>query len=164
MSDAISVLNLTLTSGTLNGTGDLSIAANGKLNWSGGTMSGTGKVIIPATAQLNISGGSQKFFRKRTIDNHGTTTWTGTGDFRSGDGAVFNNLGLFDVQNDDIFTDNLNGGAVFNNSGTFRKTVATGLTNMNIFFNNTGVIDILTGTVSFKRRRQWTSSVVNKLV
>lgn len=130
---------------------ELTLAANGRLRWTGGTMEGTGKVIIPATAQLVLNGGNHKNLRERTIDNLGTTTWTGTGDFRFGDGAVFNNLAgaVFDVQNNEPIS-NLGGAAPqFNNAGTFQKTVAVDDTPINIFFNNTGTIDPGSGTFSF---------------
>jgi len=77
-------------------------------------------------------------------------TNTLVGDIHSGIGAVFNNTGLFDAQNDQSFFFNLGGDpSVFNNAGTFKKTVGTGTTTMAIFFNNTGTIDIQTGTVDF---------------
>ena len=149
---AESVLNstFTLSGGTLKGTGN--VVLNGLSTWTGGDMSGTGKITIPATAQLNISGGSIKDLRGRTIDNLGTTTWTGTGDIRSGNGAVFNNLAdaVFDVRNDEPFRGDLGGAAsVFNNVGTFRKSVTTGVTSINLFFNNTGTVDVDSGTLSF---------------
>ena len=150
--DAVTALNLDLASGTLKGSGDLTMAANGQLDWTGGTMKGGGKVTIPATARLNISGGSNKDLRDRTIDNLGTTTWTGTGDIRSGIGGVFNNLAgaVFDVQNDEPFSFNLGGTpSVFNNAGTFRKTVAVGETIISVAFINTGTIDEQSGTLTF---------------
>ena len=111
-------------------------------------------VTIPVTAQLNISGNSTKGLRFRTINNSGTTTWTGLGTINSGVGAVFNNLAgaTFDVQNNEVFDYNLGGTVtVFNNSGTFRKTVGDLTTTMDIIFNNTGTIDVQIGTVNFTR-------------
>ena len=150
--NAVTALNLDLVSGTLRGSGDLTMSANGQLDWTGGNISGTGKVTIPETAELNISGTANKDLRNRTIDNLGTTTWTGTGNIRSGNGAVFNNLagGVFDVQNDEFFSDNLGGAAPrFNNAGTFKKTVGTGTTNISLVFNNTGVVDVDSGLLSY---------------
>ena len=150
--NAVTALNLDVVSGTLNGSGDLTMAAGGQLDWTGGTMNGGGKITIPETAELNISGTANKDLRNRTIDNLGTTTWTGTGNIRSGNGAVFNNLagGVFDVQNDEFFSDNLGGAAPrFNNAGTFKKTVGTGTTNISLVFNNTGVVDVDSGLLSY---------------
>ena len=150
--NAVTALNLDLVSGTLRGSGDLTMSANGQLDWTGGNISGTGKVTIPETAELNISGTANKDLRNRTIDNLGTMTWTGTGNIRSGNGAVFNNLagGVFDVQNDEFFSDNLGGAAPrFNNAGTFKKTVGTGTTNISLVFNNTGVVDVDSGLLSY---------------
>ena len=150
--DAVTALNLVFAGGTLGGTGDLTIDAGGVFTWSGGTMDGGGAVNIPATGALNITG--EVNFKGRTINNSGTTTWTGTGHINSGQGAVFNNLAgaTFDVRNDRSFRFNLGGDAsVFNNltGATFRKTVAEGTTTMALFFNNTGTIDVQTGTVNF---------------
>ena len=76
--------DLTVSRGALQGAGDLSISANGRLDWTGGTINGGGKVIIPATGRLNISGGTNKHLRNRTIGNLGITTWTGGGAIRAG--------------------------------------------------------------------------------
>ena len=65
---------------------------------------------------------------------------------------MFNNLvgGIFDARNNEPFVANLGGAApVFNNLGTFEKTVGTGVTTMALLFNNTGTIDVQTGTVNF---------------
>ena len=150
--NAVTALNLDVVSGTLNGSGDLTMAASGTLDWTGGTLDGGGKITIPATAELNISGTANKDLRNRTIDNLGTTTWTGTGNIRSGNGGVFNNLSgaTFDAQNDRSFVYSLAGGAtVFNNAGTFKKTVGTGTTDISLVFNNTGVVDVDSGILSY---------------
>ena len=150
--DALTALNLQLAGGTLGAAGDLTMDAGGVFTWSGGTMDGGGKVTIPETGQLNINGGSNKSLRDRTINNSGTTTWSGSGNINSGLGAVFNNLagGIFDVKNDRSFSYNLGGGApVFNNTGTVRKTSGAGTTTISVTFNNTGIIDIQTGIVNF---------------
>ena len=66
----------------------------GQLDWTGGNMSGD----RPARHQR----GENKGLTNCTIDNLGTTTWTGAGDINSGIGAVFNDLAgaPFYAQND----------------------------------------------------------------
>ena len=117
-------------------------------------MDGGGKVTIPETGQLNISGASNKSLRDCTINNSGTTTWSGTGNINSGLGAVFNNLagGIFDVKNDRSFSNTLGGAApVFSNTGTVRKTAGAGTTTMNVSLQNDGMVDVDTGTLSITR-------------
>ncbi len=63
---------------TVTGPGDFSIGANGTntgdyLTWSG-TMSGTGTTTIGPYATLTIGGGAT--LDSRTLDNHGTVSWT----------------------------------------------------------------------------------------
>ena len=115
-------------------------------------MEGTGTTIISSTAALTISGTSNKEFLSRSIDNAGTATWTG-GTINNGQGAVFNNLAsaTFDVQTDRTF-DFIRGGTVtvFNNAGTFTKT-AGAATTMDVAFNNTGTVTVLTSTLKLTR-------------
>ena len=66
--------------------------------------------------------------------------------------AVINNLpgALFDVQNDATLVRISGGGnPSFNNQGTFRKSAGAGVTTIEIFFDNTGTIEELSGTVIF---------------
>ncbi|MCH8185482.1 MAG: cadherin-like domain-containing protein, partial [Chloroflexi bacterium] len=139
---------ITGSSGTLSGAGDITVS--GTLTWTAGTMSGSGKTTIEATAALNMSG-TTKNLNERTLDNLGTATWTGTGNINARDGSVFNNIGTFDAQNDRTF-DWISGAApVFNNTGTFKKTVGTSITTIDVIFNNTGTLDAQSGTINLTR-------------
>jgi len=64
------------------------------------------------------------------------------------DGGIYNLSGaLFSLQNDQAI--NLAYGyEYFNNAGTVRKSVATGTTTFNVVFNNSGTLDVQSGTVS----------------
>ena len=64
--------NLTMLSGTLAGSGDISIA--GTFNWSAGTMIGSGKMTLPNGATLNLNGGTHQL--NRVLENNGTANWT----------------------------------------------------------------------------------------
>ncbi|MBI3421978.1 MAG: SBBP repeat-containing protein [Acidobacteria bacterium] len=140
-----SIINntFTLSSGTLAGTGGLAVA--GLTTWSGGTMSGSG--VTDATGGLVLSGGG-KSLSGRTLNNVGLATWT-AGDLNFGSSAVLNNLvgATFDAQN------NLNmlggGNGTFNNAGLFKKSTGTGTTGVFVTFNNTGSVQLLSGTLSF---------------
>src|SRR6202000_1856268 len=56
---------------------------------------------------------------------------------------------LFDAENDQIMTNgNASGTAFFNNAGTFLKSAGTNTT-VGVTFNNTGLVDIQSGAMSF---------------
>ena len=159
MGGTVTAANFKLTGGTLTGTGNLSVS--GLLIWTGGTMSGSGKTTVEAAAALNISGTSHKNLNVRMLDNLGTATWTGTGNIRASDGSVFNNIGTFDAQNDRIFDQFSGALAEFNNSGTFKKTVGTGVTTIDVVFNNTGTLDAQSGTINLTRGGGVSTGVYN---
>jgi len=147
----ITVKKITLF-GTLTGTSDLRVT--GQLDWTGGTMSGTSSTTILPGAVMNISGTNIKYWSQRTINNAGTVTWTGNSDIAAGFNATFNNLAnaTFDIQNDPNLADN---GSIyrtytfFNNAGTLIKSGGSGKTTLVAFFNNTGTVEVRSGTLSF---------------
>jgi hypothetical protein len=133
---------LTLTGGTLTGVGGMTVT--GVFTWTGGDMSGTG--------QTNANGGMvigapYNVLNQRTLNTAGTTTWLGTGDIYLNDGAVINNSGTWDVQNDQ----NLYANGTFNNlaGAIFRKTAGAGTTTIQVLFNNSGTVETQNGTINF---------------
>jgi hypothetical protein len=98
---------LTLSGGTLSGAGSLTIPTGGSASWTGGAMTGSGKTVISGAsdadpeATLEISGASSKSVSSgRTLENHGNATFTSTASIDSGTGAIIENSGTFDLQND----------------------------------------------------------------
>ena len=84
----------------------------------------------------------------RTLDNAGTTVWTGAANINVNDAVITNRVGaLFNVQNDSpLYVD---GGAPrFDNAGTFRKSLSAGTTTLGVSFNNYGTVDIQGGTLT----------------
>src|SRR6185312_14424771 len=71
---ASQLANLTLSNGTITGSGDVTIA--GTFNCPSGTMSGSGKTILASgsTATLTIC----YLVLSRQLDNHGTVNRTST--------------------------------------------------------------------------------------
>jgi fibronectin-binding autotransporter adhesin len=141
---AITLTALLLSGGTLNGSDNLTVS--GLFTWWGGTMSGTGTTT--ANGGITIDGSGMTLARPLT--NTGTALWTGPGDIAATADAVFNNPlnAVFDIQNNQTFS----GPScipVFNNAGIFRKEASYGITAIGLFFNNTGTVDIQTGTVNF---------------
>ncbi len=138
---------LTLSSGRLLGTGGLSV--NGTVNWTADSEIDT-TVAIAGGASMNLSGFGTRFLNGGTINNSGTINWSGAHNISVYNSGVINNLagGLFSVTNDQqIYQHCCSAGQAFNNAGTFRKTVATGTTQiLNNGFNNSGTVDIQSGT------------------
>ncbi len=135
---------LSFGGGTITGGGDLTIES--QLAWTGGTMSGTG--VINANGGIAMSGTAIKDLVTRTLNNPGAATWTGTGAVRLGSGAVINNTGLWDAQNDAAVTVSLATPRTFNNMGTFRKSAGSGTTTVSVTFNNSGTVEVQTGTLN----------------
>jgi YD repeat-containing protein len=142
----VTAQNLDLSSGTLTGSGTLTV--NGTLSWTGGTMSGTGATSVTGT--LAISGGSAKILDVRTLTNGGSATWSGTGNVYLSNAAVLSNTGIFLAQNDQNFYPNGGSGMTVSNSGTFTKAGTAGTTTVGggIAFTNTGLVDAQSGTVA----------------
>ncbi|HAO77802.1 MAG TPA: hypothetical protein DCQ92_02280 [Verrucomicrobia subdivision 3 bacterium] len=130
----------------------------GTLNWLSGALSG--QLTVAAGAVLNLSGNNDREFGPNSVlNNAGTVRWTDSGRLYGYDGyspglAYINNLAgaLFDVQGNGGFDIGSYYGIpfVFTNAGILRKTGGAGTTSFSgITFNNTGTVDIQSGTVSF---------------
>ena len=147
---AASVINDTfeLNSGTLTGAGDLTVIDS--LGWSGGTMGGAGSTN--ATGGLSITGSAAKTLSGRVLNNQGAASWSDTGNITLSSGAVLNNLVGYtlDVQNDQSFVAAGSPLPTINNAGVFLKSAgsATTTASTNVRFNNTGTVEVQTGTVS----------------
>lgn len=143
--EVVNVPTLEQTSGTLSGSDTINVA--GVLTWSAGTMSGSG--VINANGGLQLTNASGIFLREtRRLNNAGAAVWTGVGNFANDTGTVVNNLAgaTFAIQTTGDFS-----GATFNNAGTLTKTSGggDGVTFFNGPFNNSGTVEILSGTLRF---------------
>ena len=138
-------LNLTAASSELIVSGDLTV--DGVLNWASGTMTGAGITRIGSGGVLNISGNATLL--ARTLSNGGTANWT-AGNLNIDSGAVISNLaaGVFNIGFDGRASTGGSGGGVFNNAGVLHKTAGTLTANLILQFNNTGTVDIQSGTLS----------------
>jgi hypothetical protein len=133
---------------TLTGTGTLTISDTA--TWERGTMSGSGRTVIATGATLSIINVSITLgLSSRTLENGGTVLWTGASLSLLNSAIITNRLGaLFEIQGAGALV--FGGGAVprFDNAGIFRKSVNTGTTSLGqIPFNNTGTVEIQTGTL-----------------
>ncbi|MEM1170047.1 MAG: calcium-binding protein [Cyanobacteria bacterium P01_H01_bin.35] len=154
------VANFEQTGGTLGGTGNFRVAVptpapgetpqSSSFIWSGGSQAGTGTTTIEAGTTANINGTDTKTLAQRTFNNESTITWADTGNLSAQDGATFNNIGNFDIQNSESFLGDNEDGSTFNNSGTVTKTLSPGASDFeNNVFNNTGTVDAQTGSIVF---------------
>ncbi|HEX7255988.1 MAG TPA: Calx-beta domain-containing protein [Gaiellaceae bacterium] len=134
--------------GTLGGSGVLTMTGPGASSWTSGQMLGSGTTAVPAGATLNLSGTGTKTLR-RVLSNAGTVTWSGTGEIHTGNVTVFDNSGLFDIQNNQTYHHNHGGISQLNNTGTLRKSAGPGTSDFDPPVDNDGTVEVLTGTLSF---------------
>jgi uncharacterized repeat protein (TIGR01451 family) len=135
----VSVGALQLDGGFLQGSAIVTVQ---DLDWSGGSMAGAGTTVIPVGGTLHITGVATL---SRALDNFGPAIWSGNGDFSLSSG-VFNNKpgATFTAVNDRALKN-----GTFNNEGLFVKTTGTGTTQIRTVFNNSGEIQVASGTLRF---------------
>jgi hypothetical protein len=135
-----------LSSGTLDGAQTVTVGDT--MNWNGGAMNGTGRTMIPAAKTLNINNPSAVFITSRTLENGGTTIWTGLGGIGMDGGVITNRAGaLFSVQTAAPIFSNRGSPSRFDNAGTLR-TMASGTNNLDLSINNFSLVDMQAGTLS----------------
>jgi hypothetical protein len=140
-------------SGKLSGSDNLSVS--GATTWSGGIMSGTGQTTTNGSLAITANNSSE--LEGRTLNINGGATVTGVvglPTFRANSGAVINhNAGVFDLQSDATLLHARAAGLpgaipTFNNTGTFRKSSGTGISNVDFVFNSTSAVQANAGTLS----------------
>jgi hypothetical protein len=152
----VNLPNFELVSGNLYG--DFTNA--GTLNWTSGTLAG--RMTVSASGVLNLTGGADKNLdanQSARLVNAGVVNWTG-GNLVSlmpcGFGSfpvTVSNLasGVFNVQTDTAIV--TSGCSYWNisNAGLLRKTGSGGTNawSSGVNFNNTGTLDIQSGTLNF---------------
>ncbi|HEV2208634.1 MAG TPA: hypothetical protein VG167_07650 [Verrucomicrobiae bacterium] len=146
----------TITNLTLSGNAALTSTnfVSGVLNLTGVNIMGS--VTVLSGAVLNI--GSDNYLQG-PLTNAGTVVLTGTApweivnDGRTSAGAIYNLAGgLIDIQSDAVLDDFAHSGDVlFSNAGTVRKGGGTGTTSIFAQFNNSGLLDVESGTVALQQ-------------
>jgi hypothetical protein len=149
----VTVDHMTMNGGTLNIAGAVATSATGVVDWTAdSTITGTGPLNIVSGGTMNINGFGTRYIDAGTLNNSGTVNWSGANNISVVNSGIVNNQpgGLFSVKNDQIiYQVCCAAGQAFNNIGTFRKSVATGTTTIQSNgFNNTGTVDIQSGTFS----------------
>ncbi len=135
---------LTISGGSFNGAGDLTI--NETFTWTNGNLFGSGRVT--ANGGMLIQAGHSIDLGGRVLENAGNATWgySEDGILTMSDGAVIRNLpgATFDLQADV----RLVGTGAFENEGIMTKTAGTGETEFNVPFHNEGSVEIDFGSFS----------------
>jgi hypothetical protein len=139
---------ITLTSHDLKATTQGTIAANGEIVMQGGGFEGN--ITIASGGILTFSGAAQKTLYRTTLINDGTVKWIGGGlSIGATPATLITNTGLWEISSDVSMTWGVGGPtAVFQNSGTLRKTAGAGnAVFSNLKFVNAGTVDVQSGTV-----------------
>lgn len=138
--------NFELASGVLGGGGTFTFTT--PFAWTGGSMSSLGRTV--AGAGINISGSAVKSMAGGyVLDNSGVVNLSGAS-IGLNQGAVINNLagGVFNLLDDSGLFYATEAFPAFNNKGTFRKAAGTGISALALQVNNTGTVEVVSGTLS----------------
>jgi uncharacterized repeat protein (TIGR01451 family) len=152
-----SVINdvMNFSGGTITGTGDITL--NEFTVWTGGTWSGSGTIFIrPAGGHLNISGSGSIVLTERTIDvgAGADLSWDSTVNVQHGVGAIINvqSTANFLIETDQTLLHNQGGTPLtINNLGFLKKTTGVGTAIVDAVVNNSGNVEVLSGTLRFIR-------------
>jgi hypothetical protein len=134
-----------LNSGVVEGSGTLTFAR--LVTLAGGSLLGTGNLIASAGANLtnNID-----LKNAQTLTLRGNSTWSG-GTIYHGLGSTLLNQGDLTTTHDGSIYHNYGGTPLtFANSGTFTKDTATGVTQLDAVFENSGTVAVKTGTLKLR--------------
>ena len=131
---------------TITGSGSLTLG--GLFDWQAGAFSGSGSLMAnrglhldpPASGNLSLTGES--------LINSGAATWSGSSAIILGGGAVLSNTasGTFDCAADGTIQ-NGPGTNLLANAGLFRKINGTGTTTIQVPFDNSGNVQVQSGTL-----------------
>ena len=140
------ITNLTLSTGTLAGTGNLTVS--GAFSWTGGSQEGAGTTTIASTGTLTIGNIVTKTIDDRTLANNGTVNWQ-AGQINVFNGALIENAGTFDIGFNGRM-DPFGTASRFHNTGTLRKSAGAGIATINVPLDNdgTGTVQAATGTLA----------------
>ncbi|MEO8613763.1 MAG: hypothetical protein ABI600_01370 [Luteolibacter sp.] len=121
--------------------------SNGALDWTGGAISGGG--TFNANGGVSITGDVSLINSTFNLPSGQTATQILAGHLLFKDAAVFNNAGTYRASNDNSMEIGTGTGQLFSNSGIFVRDIGTGNFQVGVPFYNNGLVDVLTGTLSF---------------
>jgi cytoskeletal protein CcmA (bactofilin family) len=133
----------TLSSGTLDGTGTLNVG--GPVTLNGATLTGNG--ILNATAGATING-TFTLNGTRTLNLFGNSTWSTAYITGVGGSTITIQPNSTLTVTGDYYVYGGSQTATVNNQGTLKKTAGTGSTYFYGPFNNTGTLEVDSGSVA----------------
>lgn len=136
---------LRLTSGTVTGTGMLTLGS--RFEWTGGTVTGSGLTVVPVGGLVALSTTGTKTLSARTLRNSGTIQIEADGDLILSGNALLDNLDTGTVEilaNSDIGSSGTPR-SVLRNAGTLRRSAGTGGSTVSATLENPGLVDVRTG-------------------
>ena len=151
--------------GTLNWNSSLNVAdtttaifdfsVDNNFNWTNGNLLGGGTVINNTTISLT-TGGTKVITGDSTFENNGTVNFESVGDlWITGTNTVFNNTssGLLELKFDagNISWSGTSG--TLNNFGTLRRSTSTGIAQIFVDLNNSGLIEVASGELEIVTSR-----------
>jgi uncharacterized repeat protein (TIGR01451 family) len=126
---ALTVPTLAMQGGTLNGTAPINVTG-ASMTWTSGTVGGSGALSIPVGTTLTISG---VIFDGKTVTNGGTMNVPSTGYFYLQNNAVLTNNGTIDLLSDgNIYLNGTAGTTAVVNNGTLKKSGGTNGSTINV--------------------------------
>ncbi|UCG87535.1 MAG: hypothetical protein JSW71_03035, partial [Gemmatimonadota bacterium] len=129
------------------GTGILTV--DGTFDWTGGTITGTGEVHVASDGLIWLRGGVKYLRGGRVIRVFGQSIWT-AGDVLAGENCVLRieDGGYLNLNGDVNFNWDTGAQSTLVNEGTIRRYGGTGTASFTGRFNNLGMLDVRSGTVS----------------
>jgi len=140
--------SLSLSVGSL--LGNMTIPVSGPFIWSSGTIGSAGStLLLLANAGLTVSNSNNKAFNGGVLVNAGAGVWAG-GQIFCNNNSVFSNAAsaTFDLQADGNSFYANGGNPLAFNAGTLRKTAGSGTSTFSIPCNNSGTVQVNSGTLA----------------
>ncbi|HYK00641.1 MAG TPA: hypothetical protein VE974_02725 [Thermoanaerobaculia bacterium] len=134
---------LTLSGGTLAGSGDVTVS--GPSTWSGGTIAGSGALTFDTGATVTMPG-TNAVTLSRPLLNKGTIDFTAVSNGMLIAGVAVTNDGTFDIQSSQGIAATA-GTPPFVNRGTLKKSSGPGVMQFAPPLSNSGMVQVESGTL-----------------
>ncbi|HEX2122830.1 MAG TPA: hypothetical protein VHL59_14450, partial [Thermoanaerobaculia bacterium] len=141
---ALTIPQLQLSAGVLQGTGAVSVGGGG---WAGGTMDGTGTTTITGTFELSKP--NAKTLRRPFVNNGTLFTSNPPVQLTLENGVTLINNATFDLQADtNLFCTCSPSPSTFVNAGTLQHGSSAANSTWSVPFNNNGTVDVQSGVIT----------------
>jgi RHS repeat-associated protein len=155
---ASTISNVSLTGGTLGGTGTLKVSSSLEWTGEGGAMSGSGSTVLESGSTAKIEVITPARLQQRSLVNGGTLTWTSGAIFLE-EGAQISNSGTFYANDNGPscgggcrgtgIDPGTTGSGTFENTGSVIESAGS-RAEVEVGFDNQGSVKANTGELKFK--------------